>query len=119
MDSDGPDVSYGVDLPADVLAGDVRYDEKYLLIHIVEKNKWLVVSRRLRYHSRIYDAWREEQVASRTYNEYGGGILEIDGAGGVRTFGSSGGFGPVQELDRVRRCLETTTLRIKTVEATD
>ena len=41
--------------------------------------------------------------------------------GKVKTYGSSGGFGMVspQGLEMVRKCLETTNLKIDKIEATD
>ena len=96
------------------------YDEKYLLIHIVEKNKWLVLSRRFRFHSQIFSSWKREQQDYYTYNIYGGGIVHIE-AGEVKTYGMSGGYGRVQpeDLPKVRKCLEKLGLNIKEVICTD
>lgn len=99
MDLSG--ASFSVDLPRDFGEG---YDEKYLLVHIVEKNRWVVVSRRRRFHSGIYDEWRQGQLDSRTYNIHGGGILQLKG-GKISTFGSSGGYGIVTQLNVVKMCL--------------
>jgi hypothetical protein len=109
---------YSVDLGKNVSNG---YDEKYLLIHVVEQDEWIVVSRRKQFHSQIFKLWKSEQASFETFNIYGGGILAIQD-GVVRTFGSSGGYGRVdkQGLEIVRSCLESQTeFQVGQVEATD
>ena len=72
MDLEG--ASFAVDLPKETDA----YDEKYILVHVVEKNQWLVVSRRRRFHAGIFEEWRMGYALDHhTYNVHGGGILCI------------------------------------------
>jgi hypothetical protein len=117
MDTSGS--KYSVDLPSK-LVGD-GYDEKYLLVHIVERDEWIVVSRRKQFHSQIFKLWKSEQASFGTFNIHGGGILCIEN-GVIRTFGSSGGYGRVDQegLQIVRSCLETIPeFQVGKIEATD
>ena len=101
-----------LDLPDSARRG--AYDEKYILVKVTRDNGTTlhrVVSRKKRYHSGVYSTYMEEQFvdSNERHQVLGGGILQIDeDARVVRTFGSSGGYGPVSSkgIEIVERALK-------------
>lgn len=116
-------MSFSLDIPEECFGPNAAYDEKYCLVRC-SQHGWFVVSRKRHYHSQVMEEWTREhrlkaKAADCAIEVHGGGILVVEG-GHARTFGSSGGYGPVKDLDTVRACLEhDKRLVLDTIEATD
>jgi hypothetical protein len=111
------------DLPENFGPG---WDQKYLLLEVKEgdkqkqKQRWIVVSRRLDFHSDILAVFEEEHYGDGAVRVHGGGILQCAAdTGELLCFGSSGGYGPVRELDIVKKCLEKLGRPVGSVQATN
>jgi len=72
------------------------YDHKYILTKVSsgQNDRVVLVSKKLRYHSRITDAYTRQIASHESVTVHGGGILKIEPkAKKISTYGTSGGYG--------------------------
>jgi len=79
-----------------------HYDQKYIIVALNDghQKRAVLVSKKLRYHSRIFDSYSKEAPQKWELSVHGGGIIKIDpNEKKISTYGTSGGYGdPNREL---------------------